>query len=205
MYQKTIFIISAPSGTGKSTIIQTLLKHLDTAQLSISHTTRHKRSQEKNGEHYYFISYDQFENMIKKGEFLEYTEIFGHLYGTSRAVVEDLFSNHKDILLDINWQGAQQIRKYIPKTCSIFILPPSKNELRKRLYYRGQDSKESIEKRFEEALSEMKHYKEYDYVIINDNYENAVYDLTTILHTEKLKLYQQIVRNNVIISELLSN
>ncbi|WWO97386.1 MAG: guanylate kinase [Candidatus Dasytiphilus stammeri] len=205
MYYNTIFIISAPSGTGKTSIIQTLLQKLDTAKLSISYTTRKKRPQEKNGKHYHFISYDQFDNMRKEGEFLEYTQIFGNFYGTSRVEVKKLLSNHQDIFLDINWQGARQIRQHIPKACSIFILPPSKKELMKRLYYRGQDSRQSIEQRFAQAISEMKHYKEYDYIIINDNYNQAVYDLNNIIHAEKFKLYQQIVRNDVIISKLLTN
>ncbi|WWP00076.1 MAG: guanylate kinase [Candidatus Dasytiphilus stammeri] len=205
MYHNTIFIISAPSGTGKTSIIQTLLKQLDTAKLSISYTTRKKRPQEKNGEHYHFIPYDQFDNMIKQDKFLEYTKIFGNFYGTSRIEIEKLLSNHQDILLDINWQGANQIRQHLPQSCSIFILPPSKNELMKRLCSRGQDSRQSIKQRFAQAVSDMKHYKEYDYVIINDNYNQAVCDLNNIIHAEKFKLYQQIVRNNVIISELLTN
>ncbi|WWO95345.1 MAG: guanylate kinase [Candidatus Dasytiphilus stammeri] len=205
MYKKnTIFIISAPSGTGKTSIIQTVLKMLNTAKLSISYTTRKKRSQENNGEHYYFISNEKFQNLIKQKEFLEYTKIFGNFYGTSRLDMEKLCSKYQDILLDINWQGANQIRKHIPNTCSIFILPPSKTELIKRLYSRGQDSKQSIEQRFAQAISEMKHYKKYDYIIINDTLEKAVYDLNSIIHVEKLKLYKQIIHNNVIISELLT-
>ncbi|WWO98743.1 MAG: guanylate kinase [Candidatus Dasytiphilus stammeri] len=209
MFQSIIFIISAPSGTGKTSIIQSFLKMqiLNRVKLSISHTTRKKRVQEKNGEHYYFIQCDQFDKMIKQGEFLEYTKMFGNFYGTSRTEVQRLLSNHIDILLDINWQGAQQIREHMPQTkiCSIFILPPSKKELIKRLYSRGQDSKQSIEDRFAQAVSEMKHYKEYDYIIINDKYDQAVSDLNTIFNAEKLRLSQQIVHNSVIISQLLAN
>ncbi|MEI4269783.1 MAG: guanylate kinase [Candidatus Dasytiphilus stammeri] len=204
-----LFIVSAPSGTGKTSLIQQVLKEKNSssAQLSISHTTRKKRAGEKNGLHYYFISHEEFIKMIKDGEFLEYVRIFGHFYGTSRSCIEPVLSIGVDVFLDINWQGAQQIRKKIDTffICSIFILPPSKEELVRRLYHRGQESKQSIAKRIDQAVTEMKHYQEYDYLIINDIYEQAVSDLKNIVNAEGLKKHQQVQRNSNIISKLLKD
>ncbi|WWO96172.1 MAG: guanylate kinase [Candidatus Dasytiphilus stammeri] len=207
--QGVLFIVSAPSGTGKTSLIQQVLKakNSSSAQLSISHTTRKKRSGEKNGVHYYFISHEEFINMIKDGAFLEYVRIFGHFYGTSRSSIEAVLSSGVDVFLDINWQGAKQIRKKISTffISSIFILPPSKEELVRRLYQRGQESKQSIAKRIDQAVTEMKHYQEYDYLIINDIYEQAVSDLKNIVNAERLKKHPQVQRNSNIISKLLKD
>ncbi|WWO95764.1 MAG: guanylate kinase [Candidatus Dasytiphilus stammeri] len=207
--QGILFIVSAPSGTGKTSLIQQVLKTKtsSSAQLSISHTTRKKRAGEKNGVHYYFISHEEFIKMIQDGEFLEYVRIFGHFYGTSRSSIEPILSIGIDVFLDINWQGAQQIRKKISTffISSIFILPPSKEELVRRLYHRGQESKQSIAKRIDQAVTEMKHYQEYDYLIINDIYEQAVSDLKNIVNAEGLKKDPQVQRNNHIITKLLKD
>ncbi|MEI4220248.1 MAG: guanylate kinase [Candidatus Dasytiphilus stammeri] len=204
-----LFIVSAPSGTGKTSLIQQVLKTKtsSSAQLSISHTTRQKRSGEKHGVHYYFISHEKFIQMIKDGEFLEYVRIFGHFYGTSRSSIEPVLSIGIDVFLDINWQGAQQIRRKISTffISSIFILPPSKEELVRRLYHRGQESKQSIAKRIDQAVTEMKHYQEYDYLIINDIYEQAVSDLKNIVNAEGLKKHHQVQRNSNIITKLLKD
>ncbi|WWO96984.1 MAG: guanylate kinase [Candidatus Dasytiphilus stammeri] len=203
-----LFIISAPSGTGKTSLIQEVLKQqlIVSAQLSISHTTRKKRSQELNGVHYYFISNEKFCNMIQNEEFVEYAKIFGNFYGTSRASIQTILSTGINVVLDIDWQGAQQIRKKISTfTSSIFILPPSKEELVRRLYYRGQESQQSITQRIAQAVSEMKHYYEYDYLIINDIYEQAVLDLKYIINAESLKKNQQVQRHSNLITTLLKN
>ncbi|WWP02488.1 MAG: guanylate kinase [Candidatus Dasytiphilus stammeri] len=205
MNQGILFIISAPSGAGKSSIIQALLKmpQLNLTKLAVSHTTRKKRPGEINGSDYYFISNDAFQRMIQQGLFIEYAEIFGSFYGTSHVTINELLTSSINILLDINWQGAQQIRKKIPLARSIYILPPSKIELTKRLYCRGQDSYESIENRIKEAVNEMKHYLEYDYLIINNNYNLAIMELNTIIKAENLKMQVQILRNKKIINDLL--
>ncbi|WWP02060.1 MAG: guanylate kinase [Candidatus Dasytiphilus stammeri] len=205
MNQGILFIISAPSGAGKSSIIQALLKmpQLNLTKLAVSHTTRKKRPGEINGSDYYFISNEAFQRMIQQGLFIEYAEIFGSFYGTSHVTINELLSSRINILLDINWQGAQQIRKKIPLARSIYILPPSKIELTKRLYCRGQDSHESIENRIKEAVNEMKHYLEYEYLIINNNYDLAIMELNTIIKAENLKMQVQILRNKKIINDLL--
>ncbi|WWP00606.1 MAG: guanylate kinase [Candidatus Dasytiphilus stammeri] len=207
MIPATIFIISAPSGTGKSCIINNLLniQSLPNIQLSVSHTTRAKRPDEKNGKHYFFISVNEFKTMINNEDFIEYSEVFGNYYGTSRKILKQILSTGRDVFLDINWHGAQQIRKTIPGTCSIFILPPSKIELFKRLYNRGYDTEESITIRMTQAVSDIKYYTEYDYLIINDNYYLAVSDIKNIICAQRLKMHQQILRNQDIINQLLAN
>ncbi|MGO2924019.1 MAG: guanylate kinase, partial [Hafnia paralvei] len=167
MVQGTLYIVSAPSGAGKSSLIQALLKTqpLYDTQVSISHTTRAKRPGENHAEHYYFVSHDEFRQMIEEDAFLEYAEVFGNYYGTSRKAIEQILSTGVDVFLDIDWQGAQQIRKKMPQSRSIFILPPSKDELDRRLRGRGQDSDEVIAKRMAQAVAEMTHYAEYDYLI----------------------------------------
>ncbi|WWO97677.1 MAG: guanylate kinase [Candidatus Dasytiphilus stammeri] len=207
MIPATIFIISAPSGTGKSCIINNLLnlKSLSNIKLLVSHTTRAKRPDEKNGKHYFFISVNEFETMIQNEDFIEYSEVFGHYYGTSRHMLKKLLSIGIDVFLDINWHGAQQIRKLIPDTCSIFILPPSKMELLKRLHNRGHDTEESIARRMRQAIHEIKYHTEYDYLIINDNYYLAVSEIKKIICAQRLKTNQQILRYQEIINQLLTN
>ncbi|WWP01099.1 MAG: guanylate kinase [Candidatus Dasytiphilus stammeri] len=207
MIPATIFIISAPSGTGKSSIINNLLniQSLPNIKLSVSHTTRAKRPDEKNGKHYFFISVNEFKTMIKNEDFLEYSEVFGNYYGTSRKMLKDILSIGIDVFLDINWHGAQQIRNIIPDTCSIFILPPSKIELFKRLHNRGHDTEESIALRMTQAVSDIKYYTEYDYLILNDNYCLAVSDIKNIICAQRLKTPQQILRNQDIINHLLTD
>ncbi|WWO99417.1 MAG: guanylate kinase [Candidatus Dasytiphilus stammeri] len=207
MIPATIFIISAPSGTGKSCIINHLLniQSLSNIKLLVSHTTRTKRPDEKNGKHYFFISKNEFETMIKNEEFIEYTEVFGNYYGTSCQILKKILSLGIDVFLDINWHGAQQIRQLIPSTCSIFILPPSKIELFKRLHNRGHDTEESIALRMKQAIHDMKLYTEYDYLIINDNYYLAVSEIKNIICAQRLKTNQQVLRNQELINQLLAD
>ncbi|HGJ5858766.1 MAG TPA: guanylate kinase [Arsenophonus nasoniae] len=207
MIQGTLYIVSAPSGAGKSSLIQALLKTqpLYDTQVSISHTTRAIRPGEKNGEHYYFITESKFQQMIEHNDFLEYACVFGNYYGTSRVVIEEIINSGVDVFLDIDWQGAQQIRQKMPSARTIFILPPSKNELLRRLRGRGQDSEETINQRMAQAVAEIKHYNEYDYIIVNDDFNTALGDLQSIIRSERLRLERQIQRHNTLINKLLAD
>ena len=200
MSQGNLYILSAPSGAGKSSLISALLALDSSTQkmVSVSHTTRAPRPGEVEGVHYYFVSKEEFESLIEKDLFLEYAKVFGgNYYGTSLAKGIDVF-------LDIDWQGAQQIRKKVPSVKSIFILPPSLPELERRLIGRGQDSEEVIAERMSKAISEISHYDEYDYVIVNDDFEKALKDLQSILQSERLtKDYQQ-KQNAMLIQQLLA-
>ncbi|SET40130.1 guanylate kinase [Thorsellia anophelis] len=202
----TLYIISAPSGAGKSSLIQAYLKYhpLYEAQVSISHTTRNKREAEQEGVHYYFIDKPTFLEMIEKDDFLEHAEVFGNYYGTSKNAILNTLASGVDVFLDIDWQGARQIRNKMPSAKSIFILPPSNQELLRRLKGRGQDSDETIDFRMKQAKKEIEHFDEYDYVIINDDFERALSDLKAILRSEKLKTEYQLQNNKSLFTKLLS-
>ncbi|MCW9699649.1 MULTISPECIES: guanylate kinase [unclassified Avibacterium] len=207
MSQGNLYIISAPSGAGKSSLIAALLAKETGRKMmvSVSHTTRSPRPGEVDGVHYHFVSKAEFEHLIEQDLFLEYANVFGgNYYGTSLPTIEKSLAQGIDVFLDIDWQGAQQIRAKLPSVKSIFILPPSVSELERRLIGRGQDSAEVIADRMAKATSEMSHYDEYDYVIINDNFEQAVADLQHILRAECLtKSYQQ-TQNIALIHQLLA-
>lgn len=203
----TLYIISAPSGAGKSSLIQALLKTQPAydMRVSISHTTREKRSGEHEGEHYFFVTQPEFEQRIQAGEFLEHAQVFEHYYGTSRATIERELAQGIDIFLDIDWQGARQVREKMSSVRTIFVLPPSKEELERRLRFRGQDSDEVIAKRMIKAVAEMSHYHEYDYVIVNNDFGVALSDLKTIIRAERLRLERQRQRHDALISKLLAD
>lgn len=206
MSQGKLYILSAPSGAGKSSLISALLKADEGAKrmVSVSHTTRQPRPGEENGVHYHFVSVAEFETLIADGAFLEYAKVFGgNYYGTSLPAIEKNLAEGIDVFLDIDWQGAQQIREKVRSVKSIFILPPSLTELERRLIGRGQDSVEVIADRMAKAVSEISHYNEYDYVIVNDDFEQALADLQAILRAEKLTLSHQLVENQSLITELL--
>ncbi|MCU4136803.1 guanylate kinase [Buchnera aphidicola (Sitobion avenae)] len=205
MSQGILFIISAPSGTGKSSLIEGLLKSktLYNIQVSISHTTRIIRPGELHGKHYHFVSKKEFQIMVKKKSFLEHAKVFSNYYGTSRQSIEEMLFSGTDVFLDIDWQGAKQIKCKMPESKSIFLLPPSKDVLYKRLRERGQDSDLVIAHRMEKAVDEMQHYSEYDYLIINDDFKKAVNDLITIITAEHLCLFHQKNKYNLLISNLL--
>ncbi|HFQ7886727.1 guanylate kinase [Enterobacter roggenkampii] len=207
MAQGTLYIVSAPSGAGKSSLIQALLKTqpLYDTQVSVSHTTRQPRPGEVHGEHYFFVDHDEFRAMIGRDAFLEHAKVFGNYYGTSRETIEQVLATGVNVFLDIDWQGAQQIRKKMPDSRSIFILPPSKDELDRRLRGRGQDSEEVIAKRMEQAVAEMSHYAEYDYLIVNDDFDAALSDLKTILRAERLRMSRQKQRHDALITKLLAD
>jgi len=201
-----LYILSAPSGAGKSSLINALLADLPCKEvrLSISHTTRNPRPAEEDGVHYYFTTHAEFEALIEKDHFLEWAEVFGNYYGTSLPMIEKSLEQGVDVFLDIDWQGARQIRQKVPNVKTIFILPPSREELKHRLVGRGQDSEEIIAKRMAEAESEISHYNEFDYVIVNEDFQQALAELKAILTAERLKLSSQEIRHKALIEQLLA-
>jgi guanylate kinase len=202
-----LFILSAPSGAGKSSLIKALLSQESsrTMQVSVSHTTRAPRPGENDGEHYHFISINKFKEQIDKNEFYEHAEVFGNYYGTSEAAIDLQLAQGIDVFLDIDWQGAQQVRMKKPEVTTIFISPPSKAELESRLNSRGQDSDEIIKSRMSQAKAECSHYNEFDYVIVNDDFNQALSDLTTIVNNQRLKCSQQSITHQEMFSELLED
>jgi guanylate kinase len=200
----TLFIISAASGTGKTSLVKALLAEVNNLKVSISHTTRAKRPNEQEGVNYHFVSKDEFNAMMAEGVFLEHAEVFGHFYGTSQAWIQDQLNQSIDVILEIDWQGALQVRKLIPDAVSIFILPPSRNTLLQRLQGRGQDDNAVIERRMAEAVSEMSHHPEYDYLVVNDHFETALSELVAIVKTQRLKANTQMEHHMQMIQQLLS-
>lgn len=194
MNKGTLFIVSAPSGAGKSSLINSLLTRFnfdDKLRLSVSHTTRAPRPGETDHVSYHFINNEEFEKLIERNAFYEYAHVFDHYYGTSREIVEQWLNEGKDVLLDIDWQGARQIRKQTPDAKGIFIVPPSLEELNRRLVNRGTDAKEVIEGRMNKALNEISHFNEYDYVITNDDFEESLLNLRSIILANRAKLSKQ--------------
>ena len=177
----TLFILSAPSGAGKTTLAKALADALPDVAISVSHTTRPKRPGEREGIDYIFVSDTEFLASVEAGEFLEHAQVFGNRYGTSRGAIERLLQQGKDVILDIDWQGARAVKKAMPQAKSIFILPPSRDALAQRLAGRGQDSTAVIERRMRAAISEMEHYKEFDYQVVNDDFAAALADLKAII------------------------
>ena len=184
MAKGTLYIVSAPSGAGKSSLIDAILKRFnadDSLRLSVSHTTRAPRGEEVDHVSYHFVTKEEFEALIERNAFYEYAKVFDNYYGTSREIVEQWLEEGKDVFLDIDWQGARQIREQTPGAKGIFIIPPSLEELESRLRKRGTDAEEVIVKRMNKAISEISHYNEYDYVIINDDFEQSVLNLRSII------------------------
>ena len=198
-----LFILSAPSGAGKSSLINALLKKHADMKVSVSHTTRAPRPGEENGVHYHFVSTDEFKALIAKDDFFEWAQVFDNYYGTSKQAIESQLDAGIDVFLDIDWQGAQQVRKIMPSVQTIFILPPSKEELEQRLNNRGQDSAEVIASRMAKAQSETSHYSEYDFVIVNDDFETALADIKIIVMAQRLTLKAQEDRHQVLLNSLL--
>lgn len=199
----TLYIISAPSGAGKTSLVKALTDSEPLIRVSVSHTTRAMRPGESDGVNYHFVAREQFHTMLDKNAFLEHAEVFGNLYGTSQAWVEQTLADGFDLILEIDWQGAQQVRRLMPQARSIFILPPTQEALRHRLTSRGQDSGEIIEQRMREAVSEMSHYVEYDYIVINDDFSHALSDLKAIFRANQLRQQSQQQRHLGLLNELL--
>ncbi|WP_435275533.1 guanylate kinase [Psychrobium sp. nBUS_13] len=202
----TLYIVSAPSGAGKSSLISALIQKntVKDLQVSVSHTTRGPRPGEENGIHYHFVNVDEFKSLIDDGVFFEWAQVFDNYYGTSRTVIEEQLANGIDVFLDIDWQGARQVKELMPQAKGIFIMPPSRNELERRLVGRGTDSDEVITSRMQQAVSEMSHYDEYDYLIINDDFEQALVDFSAIIKGNRLARAQQSLKHSDMLKDLLA-
>ncbi|MDT8319240.1 MAG: guanylate kinase [Xanthomonadales bacterium] len=205
MNKPKLFVVAAPSGGGKTSLIQALLDADEGVRLSVSYTTRPPRPGERDGVHYHFIDEDLFSELVARDAFLEYASVFDHRYGTSRETVEHQLRQGHDVILDIDWQGARQIRISFPACVSVFILPPSLETLRRRLENRGQDSNEVIEKRMQRARAEIAHWDEFDFLIVNDDFGEALADLQSIIHEGKLQRRDQEKRYVKILADLLEN
>ena len=197
-----LFIISAPSGAGKTSLVGELLKRMENIKASISHTTRDCRPGEEDGINYHFVSREQFIGMLEKNAFLEHAEVFGNFYGTSQQWVEETLAAGEDVILEIDWQGASQVRQLFADSTSIFILPPSKQALRERLDNRGQDDSAVIEKRIAAATEEMSHYIEADFMVVNDDFEVALNQLMAIVSAQHCRL--PVADQEELLSDLLS-
>jgi guanylate kinase len=200
----TLYTVSAPSGAGKTSLVKALIESTDAICVSVSHTTRAMRPGEENGVNYHFVDKDTFTGMLEQSAFLEHAEVFGNYYGTSSQWVEDTLAQGDDVILEIDWQGAEQVRRQLPDTVGIFILPPSRDELHKRLTGRGQDDDSVIDARMQEAISEMTHYIEAQYVVINDDFDQALEDFRDIILAKRLTLDNQQRRHEQLLADLLS-
>lgn len=189
-----LFVVVAPSGAGKTSLVAGLLEREKNVKLSISYTTRAPRAGEENGRDYHFVDRAAFENMIAAGEFLECADVYGNYYGTSRRWIESELEGDHDVLLEIDWQGARQVRKLFPQMAGVFILPPSLEELRKRLQGRGKDSPEAIERRMASSRNEVSHVLEFEYIIVNERFEEALTDLVSIVRAARVSRAHQAVR-----------
>ena len=199
----TLYIVSAPSGAGKTSLVTALTKDDQQIRVSVSHTTRAMRPGEQHGVNYHFVVHEEFKALIAQGDFLEHAEAFGNFYGTSRSALQQTLDQGYDLILEIDWQGAQQVRRLMPQALSVFILPPSQEALRQRLDGRGQDSEEIIAGRMKEAVSEMVHYDEYDYVIINDDFDAALADLKAVFRSNRLLLKKQQQRHAALLKQMI--
>jgi len=199
-----LFILSAPSGAGKTSMVREACSRVDNLVVSVSHTTRGKRPKDRDGEDYHFVDEPTFHDMISQAAFLEHAQVFGNYYGTAQKSVEDLLKGGKDVLLEIDWQGADQVRRLMPEACGIFIVPPSREILESRLRGRASDSEEVIERRIADAVSDMRHFSNYDYLIINDDFEQAVSELCAVVISRRVAVNRQAEERSDIISALLS-
>jgi guanylate kinase len=175
-----LFVIAAPSGAGKTSLVRALIQRMPQLRFSISYTTRRRRETEQEGRDYFFVDRAEFDRMVANGEFLEHAQVFDNCYGTSRAQVDQLLANGDNVLLEIDWQGAQQVRRAMPECRTIFILPPSRSALEQRLRGRATDSEEVIARRLRDSIADMSHWNEFDYVVVNDDFERATADLEAI-------------------------
>lgn len=187
----TLYTVSAPSGAGKTSLVAALIERTQELRVSVSHTTREKRPGESDGVDYHFVDEDQFVAMLDTAEFLEHATVFGNLYGTSQSWVKEQLSQGTDVILEIDWQGAAQVKRLLPSTKAIFILPPSRLTLLQRLTARGQDNSNTIEGRMAEAVEEMSHYVESDYLVVNDDFDQALAQLESIVSCHRLATDQQ--------------
>lgn len=201
--QGTLYIIAAPSGGGKSSLVKALLESCPNLQVSVSYTTRPARPREQQGVDYHFVDQTRFDALRDSGVFLEHAEVFGHCYGTSRAWVTERLQQGIDVLLEIDWQGKRQIAQSFPEAVSIFVLPPSRTVLEQRLRARGQDGDEVIARRMRAATSEISHWNEFDYLVLNDDFQTAVADMQAIFRARRLKKEPQGARLQRLLTQLL--
>jgi guanylate kinase len=198
-----LYTVAAPSGTGKTTLVKALVAALPNITVSISHTTRAKRPAEQHGVNYYFIEEPEFRQMIADGDFLEYATVFNNLYGTSKRWVEDTLARGQDVILEIDWQGCQQIKDLFPQSIGIFILPPSMEALAQRLVDRNQDKSEIIQQRLADVREAVSHIFDFNFVVVNDDFEKAVEDLKTIVKANRLSKTRQTAKHAKLIQELI--
>lgn len=198
-----LYIISAPSGAGKTSLVKKLISTVENLIVSVSHTTRQSREGEIHGKDYFFVSVDDFRAMQQNNAFLESAQVFDNFYGTAQKTIEANLAQGDDVILEIDWQGAQQVRKLMPQSYSIFILPPSTQILRERLEGRGKDSVEIINRRMQDAVAEMSHYTEFDYLVVNDDFNTALNELESIIISNRLKQQRQAIKLKTLIHDLL--
>lgn len=190
-YPGNLFVVSAPSGTGKSSLVKALLELDSRLQVSVSHTTRQPRGQEQHGREYWFVPQEEFQAMVDRGDFFEHAEVHGNHYGTSRKAIEERIKGGEDVVLEIDWQGALQMREAFPYAVLVFILPPSYEELLQRLHRRGEDSADVIEVRMNNARIEVEQARHFDFIVVNALFESALFDLKAIVHSQRLKYAAQ--------------
>ncbi len=200
----TLFTVSAPSGAGKTSLVKALVESSSDIQVSISHTTRAMRPGERDGVNYHFVSQAEFMGMLERSEFLEHAQVFANYYGTSKAWVEQTLRRGVDVILEIDWQGAAQVRRLIPDAVSVFILPPSRETLHSRLTGRGQDSEAVIAARMAEAKSEISHYVECQYLIVNEDFAVALAEFRAVVEAQRLRLDRQAEKHQALLQSLLS-
>ena len=204
MSKGTLYIISAPSGAGKTSLVKELLKTSQQIMVSVSHTTRAMRPGEQDGVDYHFVEQQAFQQMVADSAFLEHAQVFDNFYGTSQQHVEDQLASGMDVILEIDWQGAEQVRKLIADSQSIFVLPPSISALKERLQNRGQDDESIIQRRMRDAVNEMSHYAEFDYLVVNDDFAVALDDLKSIIRANRLTQLNQARNIESLLTELLN-
>lgn len=200
-----LYIISAPSGAGKTSLVKRLVKDVERLSVSVSHTTRSMRPGETDGEDYYFVSMEAFQQKLQHHSFLEHAKVFDHFYGTAQLTVDELLQQNIDVILEIDWQGAQQVRQQRSEAISVFILPPSIRILEARLRNRGQDSEATIARRMDDAVTEISHYNEFDYLIVNDVFEESLQALKSIIIANRLNKSRQIYKLAPLLSSLLGS
>ncbi len=198
-----LFIIAAPSGAGKTSLVNALLRGDNRLVLSISHTTRPARPGEISGQHYHFVAVAEFEQMVNNGDFMEHARVFDHYYGTNRNNVAQQLGQGFDVILEIDWQGARQVRAAFPECCRIFIIPPSLETLRKRLTGRGQDSEEVIQRRMRDAQAEISHWAEFDHLVVNDNFESALEELSAIVNDHRARRPSKVNKKHQLLAQRL--
>lgn len=204
MRRGTLYVISAPSGAGKTSLVKALLARRPELSVAVSHTTRAPREGEQDGVNYFFVSKEKFLAMLEQNAFLEHATVFNNYYGTAAFWIEESLNKGNDLILEIDWQGAQQVRKLIPDARLIFILPPSRDVLKERLVQRGQDTQEVINHRMSQATNEISHYVEFDYLVVNDDFERALSDLESIITSQRLKSLKQHEKLQPLLKDLLS-